>query len=164
MAAQKKKTAAAARKAPPAKRKSDGGGTAAAVIILLVTAVLLLIGFFASDAAVLGLICCAIVGNINFDADTVFLTCLSYAVLNPLPVLDVKRRGNVDDLLSLSVYAVYIDLISVKVFGLFSRWQWCSHFAHAGTAATTAEMMQIKATPTTTATNRPKTFTLIRSM
>ena len=57
MAAQKKKTAAAARKAPPAKRKSDGGGTAAAVIILLVTAVLLLIGFFASDAAVLGLIC-----------------------------------------------------------------------------------------------------------
>ena len=39
-----------------------------------------------------------------------------------------------------------------------------SHFAHAGTAATTAEMMQIKATPTTTATNRPKTFTLIRLM
>lgn len=57
MAAQKKKSNTGGRKASPVPHKSDGNGTAVAIIVLLVLSVLLLIGFFASDAAVLGLIC-----------------------------------------------------------------------------------------------------------
>lgn len=59
MAAQKKKSnpGKGTKKSPPVQHKSDGNGTAVAIVVLLVLSVLLLIGFFASDAAVLGLIC-----------------------------------------------------------------------------------------------------------
>ena len=99
-------------------RLCEGGGTAGAVIFLLVTAVLRLFGVFASDAAVLGLICDCVKSLFGAGFFTLPYVLLLLALLlgtrnaEFTPVMDIAPlRGR--NLLALAFYGAYLLIPTV---------------------------------------------------